>query len=27
LNDARQLKELDVSYSDFFHPKCFFDMC
>jgi hypothetical protein len=27
LNDCRQLREFDVSQCEFFHPKCFFDMC
>lgn len=27
LNDCRQLKEFDASGCEFFHPKCFFDMC
>ena len=27
LNDCRQLKEFDASNCEFFHPKCFFEMC
>ena len=27
LNDCRQLREFDASNCEFFHPKCFFEMC
>jgi hypothetical protein len=27
LGDCRNLREFDASYCEFFHPKCFFDMC
>jgi len=27
LNDCKHLREFDASYCEFFHPKCFFDMC
>lgn len=27
LNDCRQLREFDISGCEFYHPKCFFDMC
>ena len=27
LNDCRSLREFDCSYSEFYHPKVFFEMC
>ena len=27
LNDSKSMRELDINFCEFIHPKCFFDMC
>jgi hypothetical protein len=27
LNDSKSMRELDINFCEFIHPKCFFEMC
>lgn len=27
LNDSKSLRELDINFCEFIHPKCFYEMC